>query len=138
MILSPINTMKPPYQITSKILELIASVSEKIGEVNAAYLYKPPAELRKKNRIKTIQSSLEIEITGLRNSDGLIMLQLLDENEKTVIQAKGVISVNKSVIVIKDLKPGRYAFRFFHDENLSGKMETGPLGIPKEGYGFFK
>jgi Fic family protein len=53
--------MKPPYQITSKILKLIASVSEKLGEVNAVHLYKPPTELRRANRIKTIQSSLEIE-----------------------------------------------------------------------------
>ena len=42
--------MKPPYQITTRILELIASISEKIGEVNAAYLYKPPTELRKKKQ----------------------------------------------------------------------------------------
>ncbi len=82
------------------------------------------------------QSSLEIEVTGLRSNNGLIMLQLLDKNEKIVTQAKGVISGNKSVIMIKDLKPGQYAFRFFHDEDLSGKMETGILGIPKEGYGF--
>ncbi len=27
--------MKPPYKITGKILELIASISEKIGEVKA-------------------------------------------------------------------------------------------------------
>ena len=30
--------------------------SEKIGEVNAAHLNKPPTELRKRNRIKTIQA----------------------------------------------------------------------------------
>jgi len=53
--------MKPPYQITEIILKLIAEISEKIGEINAIHLSKPPTELRKKNRIKTIQSSLEIE-----------------------------------------------------------------------------
>jgi len=53
--------MKPPYEITSKILSLISSISEKIGEVKSARLIKPPTELRKRNRIKTIQSSLEIE-----------------------------------------------------------------------------
>lgn len=57
--------MKPPYQVTTKIIQLISSISEKIGEINAAYLYKPPTELRKKNRIKTIQSSLEIEGNSL-------------------------------------------------------------------------
>ncbi len=53
--------MKPPYELTSRILKLIASISEKIGEVNAAHQNKPPTELRKRNRIKTIQYSLEIE-----------------------------------------------------------------------------
>ena len=53
--------MKPPYTITEKIVALVASISEKIGEINATHLYKPATELRKKNRIKTIQSSLEIE-----------------------------------------------------------------------------
>ncbi|GAB1473167.1 hypothetical protein MASR2M69_06080 [Bacteroidota bacterium] len=53
--------MKPPYKITGKILKLIAAISEKIGEVKSAHLNKPPAELRKKNRVKTIHSSLEIE-----------------------------------------------------------------------------
>lgn len=33
----------------------------RIGEINAIHLYKPARELRKKNRIKTIQASLEIE-----------------------------------------------------------------------------
>lgn len=44
--------MKPPYQITDKILKLVVAVSEKLGEINATHLYKPPTELRKKNRIK--------------------------------------------------------------------------------------
>jgi len=53
--------MKPPYQITNTILTLISSIAEKIGEIKSARLTKPPTELRKRNRIKTIQSSLEIE-----------------------------------------------------------------------------
>ena len=53
--------MKPPYDITNRILSLISAISEKIGEVKSAHLIKPPTELRKRNRIRTIQSSLEIE-----------------------------------------------------------------------------
>ena len=56
-----ILSMKPPYDITPKILKLISSISEKIGEVNANYLSKQSPQLRKQNRIKTIQSSLKIE-----------------------------------------------------------------------------
>ena len=50
-----LRNMKPPYEITSQILNLVASISEKIGEVKSAKLIKPRTELRKKNRIKTIQ-----------------------------------------------------------------------------------
>jgi Fic family protein len=53
--------MKPPYQITDNILKLVVAISERLGEINATHLYKPLTELRKKNRIKIIQSSLEIE-----------------------------------------------------------------------------
>lgn len=48
-----IASMKPPYDISPKILKLIRSISEKIGEVNANYLTKQPPQLRKQNRIKT-------------------------------------------------------------------------------------
>jgi uncharacterized protein (DUF2141 family) len=82
------------------------------------------------------QFSLEIEITGLKNDSGLVLLQLFDENEKVINQARSIIKENKSIITFENLKPGKYAFRFFHDENLSGIMETNGLGIPEEGYGF--
>jgi Fic family protein len=52
---------KSPYDITPKILVLLASISEKIGAINAHTLSKVNPELRKQNRIKTIQASLQIE-----------------------------------------------------------------------------
>jgi Fic family protein len=57
--------MKPPYEITSKILVLITEISQKIGEVNASFLVKQSPELRKKNKIRTIQASLAIEGNSL-------------------------------------------------------------------------
>jgi len=53
--------VSPPYQITPEILKLVASVSEKLGQINAKFLDKPSPKLRKENRIKTIHSSLSIE-----------------------------------------------------------------------------
>ncbi|MGB8490698.1 MAG: DUF2141 domain-containing protein, partial [Bacteroidales bacterium] len=82
------------------------------------------------------QYSLEIEITGLRNDKGCIMLQLFNENQTVIGEEKGVIKDNKSIIVFNDLKPGKYAVRYFHDENLDGKLETNGIGKPLEGYGF--
>ena len=56
---------KPPFEITSKIIELISNISEKIGEIN--YLQNNPYNIkwRKENRIKTIHSSLAIENNSL-------------------------------------------------------------------------
>ena len=56
---------KPPFEITSKIIELISNISEKIGEIN--YIHDNPyhIKLRKENRIRTIHSSLAIENNSL-------------------------------------------------------------------------
>lgn len=85
--------MKPPYQVTPKILELIFSISEKIGEINAAYLYKPPTELRKKNRIKTIKSSLEIEGNSLSHDQVTAIL----DNKKVIAPKKDIQEVKNAI-----------------------------------------
>src|SRR5512133_3071998 len=85
--------MRPPYQVTTKIIELIASISEKIGEVNSAYLFKPPTELRKKNRIKTIQSSLEIE----GNSLSLDQVTAVIDNKRIVAPKKDILEVKNAI-----------------------------------------
>ena len=82
------------------------------------------------------QFKLNIEIVEIRNNTGNIMLQLLDVNEKVVIQEKSQIKDNKCTISISNLNPGKYAVRYYHDENFNGKMETNLLGKPTEGYGF--
>jgi uncharacterized protein (DUF2141 family) len=82
------------------------------------------------------QYKLEIEITGIRNNTGIVMLQLFDENEKVISQEKIPIIDNKCSFTISNLKPGKYAVRYYHDENLNGKMETNIVGKPTEGYGF--
>jgi Fic family protein len=90
---------KPPYQISNRILELIVSISEKIGEINAAYLYKPPTELRKKNRIKTIQSSLEIE----GNSLSLDQVTAILQNKRVIGPQKDILEVQNAIKVYENL-----------------------------------
>jgi uncharacterized protein (DUF2141 family) len=82
------------------------------------------------------QLNLEIEISGIRNNEGKIMLQLFDENQNILAREMSIIKDNKCNISLKNLKPGRYAVRYYHDENLDGKMETNMVGKPIEGYGF--
>ena len=82
------------------------------------------------------QMKLEIEIIEISNNTGNIMLQLFDKNEKVLIQEKSPIKDKKCSFSISNLNPGKYAVRYYHDENLNSKMETNLLGKPTEGYGF--
>jgi Fic family protein len=53
--------MKPPYDITTVIFQLATSITMKIGQLDASQMTRPPAHLRKVNRIRSIHSSLGIE-----------------------------------------------------------------------------
>lgn len=129
--------MKPPYEITNKILRLISSISEKIGEVNAAHLSKPPTELRRRNRIKTIQSSLEIE------GNTLTVQQITDLlNNKRVLAPKKDITEVKNAIKIYDqlhklrvyeLKSMCKAHEVLMKDLIDhpGKLRTSAVGIVK-------
>lgn len=80
--------------------------------------------------------AIKVEITSLKNSKGVIALQLAGKNGEVV---KGVISSivnNRCEIVIDSLASGTYSIRFFHDENSNDKLDTNWLGLPTEGYGF--
>jgi len=56
---------EPPFKITSKAINLISQISEKIGEIHNRENIVHSVQLRKKNRIKTIHSSLAIENNSL-------------------------------------------------------------------------
>ena len=51
---------QPPFTITTDILNLVAQISQQVGELNASQLNVSP-QLRKQNRIKTISGTLAIE-----------------------------------------------------------------------------
>lgn len=91
--------MKPPYEITSEILRLTSSISEKIGEIKSAKLTKPPTELRKRNRIKSIQSSLEIE------GNTLTVEQITDliNNKRVLAPQKDIIEVKNAIELYSNL-----------------------------------
>lgn len=82
------------------------------------------------------QFSLTIEINELRNNKGQVHLELSNENEEQITGITKELSSNSCVIVIHNLKPGKYSFKFFHDENNNKELDTNWIGIPKEGFGF--
>lgn len=103
-------SMKPPYDITSTILKLITSISEKIGEVNANYLIKQSPQLRKQNRIKTIYSSLQIEGNTLTEEQ----ITALIENKRIIGPKKDVLEVLNAIKVYEELDK----FKFDSEKNF--------------------
>ena len=91
--------MKPTYQISPKILKLVSSISEKIGQINAKFLDKPSPKLRKENRIKTIHSSLSIEGNTLTEEQITALL----ENKRVIGPIKDVSEVLNAIKVYNDL-----------------------------------
>ena len=129
--------MKPPYQITRKILQLVASISEKLGEINSAHLNKPPTELRKKNRIKTIHSSLEIE----GNTLTIEQITAIIENKRVIAPKKDILEVKNAIAVYDYLdKLDPYSFNSFCKAHgilmkglieSAGRLRTKSVGIVK-------
>jgi len=52
----------------------------------------------------------------------------------TPAQVKAVGSV--VTVTFRDVAPGTYAIKAFHDVDANGKLDTNFMGIPKEPYGF--
>lgn len=132
-----IVSMKPPYDLTLKILKLIRSISEKIGEVNANYLSKQSPQLRKKNRIKTIHSSLQIEGNTLTEEQ----ITALIENKRVIGPKKDVLEVLNAINVYEKLEEYKFSsdknFLEAHHELMNGLIESAGK-YRKQGVGIVK
>lgn len=79
---------------------------------------------------------LKVQVIGLKNNKGKILLQVFNEKDEPIIGKTATIHNKECNIFIPDLKQGKYSIRYFHDENGNEKLDTNWLGLPKEGYGF--
>ena len=137
LIVSNDTIMKPPYTITPRILSLITAISEKVGAINAVHLQHPKAELRKANRIKTIQSSLEIE----GNTLSMDQVTALLENKKVLAPEKDITEVKNAIAVynlLEELEATSISsFLIAHKLLMkglissAGRFRTGGVGIIK-------
>ena len=85
--------MQSPYTITPLIIELVAAISEKIGEANANHLDRPPPGLRESNRIKTVQATLGIEGSVLSTDQirAIIENKLVNGPAKCILEVKNAL-----------------------------------------------
>ncbi len=82
------------------------------------------------------KSTLTVAVNDLRNSDGFVLIQLVDKDELPIQQKKVTIIDGQIEIQFTNVPAGKYAISYFHDENKNSELDTGTMGIPKEGYGF--
>jgi Fic family protein len=132
-----ILSMKPPYEITSKILQFVTQISEKIGEINANLLDKPSPTLRKQNRIKTIHNSLKIEGNTLTEKQITAIL----ENKRVIGPEKDIKEVINTIEVYNNIENYKYHnekdFLKAHKTIMNGLIEN-PGKYRKQGVGIVK
>ncbi|NJN32381.1 MAG: DUF2141 domain-containing protein [Synechococcales cyanobacterium RM1_1_8] len=93
----------------------------------------------------TAAADLNIDVTGLRNQKGVVCVALFDgpagfpaDGTKAVSNKCFKIGATTQRVNLGQVRYGRYALSILHDENEDQKLNTGFLGIPKEGIGFSK
>jgi uncharacterized protein (DUF2141 family) len=82
------------------------------------------------------QFTLTVEISGLRNNKGQLHYELFDEKKVSLKTGTIEIANQKALFVFENMKVGKYAFNFIHDENKNKKLDTILFFIPREGFGF--
>ena len=86
-------------------------------------------------------STLEVDLTGLRNSQGMIQACLMQDRARfpdcgaDPRAIRQTVRITSSRIIFENVPPGDYALTLFHDENENRRLDT-VLGIPREGFGF--
>jgi uncharacterized protein (DUF2141 family) len=81
-------------------------------------------------------ATLTVNTSGFRNNDGKVKVGLYNKEGKflkeTYLSETSEIKDLKATVTFKNIPAGEYAVSIYHDENNSGKLETGIFGIPKE------
>ena len=85
--------MKPPYEITNRILDLYGQITEALGICQSLMLVRPEAKLRRQNRIIAIHSSLSIE----GNTLDIGSVTALLDNHRVIGPQKDIIEVQNAI-----------------------------------------
>ena len=87
-------------------------------------------------------ATLTVQVVGMHSSKGQVQCLLYaggvgfpGKPDKAVAKVIVPIAGEAATCAFPNLAPGDYAIELFHDENGNGKLDTGFLGIPTEGFG---
>ncbi|PSR13683.1 MAG: cell filamentation protein Fic [Bacteroidetes bacterium] len=115
--------MNPPYELTTDIFRLVTKISEKLGEAKALHLDKPSPQLRKRNKIKKIHSSLKIEGNTLSEDQITAIL----ENKRVIGSKQDILEVKNAIKVYGSLDQydpkSAKSFLLAHKTLMNGLIE---------------
>ena len=86
-------------------------------------------------------ADLTVEVQGARSAQGSVAGALFTSatswmKPHQAVQGQFVPAADKAILLFRGLPPGRYAVSVYHDENGNAKLDTNPVGMPTERYGF--
>ena len=89
----------PPYTISDKMLEQVASISEKVGRITSRKELESKPHLRRNNRIRSIHSSLKIEASSLSLDEvrDVINGHLIIGDQKEVQEVKNAYAAYEKI-----------------------------------------
>ena len=125
----------PPYTISNKMLELVADISEKVGQISSHKELESKPHLRRNNRIQSIHSSLKIEANSLSLSEvrEVINGQLVLGDQKEIQEVKNAYEAYKKIpeidpSSISELKK-IHGIMTYRTVNESGVFRKGEEGV---------
>lgn len=95
----------PPYTISDRMLELVSSISEKLGRITIHQELESKPHLRRNNRIRSIHSSLKIEANSLSLNEvrDVINGRLVLGNQKEIQEVKNAYAAYEKITEINPL-----------------------------------
>ncbi|GAA4356506.1 DUF2141 domain-containing protein [Variovorax defluvii] len=88
-----------------------------------------------------LAADLQLQVVDGPDAPATLYVALFDSADSyqanTMLAAQTVrMKSGTAKVSFPGLAPGRYALRVFADENGNGKLDTNPMGLPTERYGF--
>jgi len=107
------SSYKPPYTITSKMVHLISSISEELTKIEYSKREIITPRLRKKNRVKTLAGTLEIE----GNFMG-------EEKITAILDGKRVLGTYQEILEVEGAINAYKEFENYRFDNLDDLLKA--------------
>lgn len=129
----------PPFDISNKMLELVSSISEKVGKISNRHNLESRPHLRRNNRILSIHSSLKIEANSLSLNQvrDVIDGNLVLGEQKEIQEVKNAYSAYEKIpeIDISNIQDllNLHGIMTHKTVEESGKFRSGEEGVFQDG-----